>query len=124
MVSEPRFRRLWKTIRLKMYLHSNVFSLMRMSLFCILTRMDQSQDAMEVIVESINPIGFDPSVSNPSNSARSEHVSTEKLLKISQDMERVLDQLTALRAPIDLVRKHRVEEFHGTSLEEFDKAEF
>ena len=28
------------------------------------------------------------------------------------------------RAPIDLVRKHGVEEFHGTSLEESDKAEF
>ena len=69
-------------------------------------------------------MGLDPSVSDPSNSARSEHVSIETLLKISQDMARVLDQLTALRALIDLVRKHRVEEFHGTSLEEFDKAEF
>ena len=49
---------------------------------------------------------------------------TEALLKISQDMARVLDRLTAPRAPIDLVRKHGVEEFHGTSLEESDKAEF
>ena len=30
----------------------------------------------------------------------------------------------ALRAPIDSVRKHGVEEFHGTSLEEFGKVEF
>ena len=30
----------------------------------------------------------------------------------------------AIRAPIDSVRKHGVEEFHGTSLEESDKAKF
>ena len=35
-------------------------------------------------------------------------------------MARVLDRLTTPRAPIDSVRKHGVEEFHGTSLEEFD----
>ena len=35
-------------------------------------------------------------------------------------MVRVLDQLTTLRAPIDSVRKHGVEEFHGTSLEKSD----
>ena len=39
-------------------------------------------------------------------------------------MARVLDRFTAPRAPIDPVRKHGVEEFHGTSLEELDKAEF
>ena len=39
-------------------------------------------------------------------------------------MARVLDRLTASQAPIDFVRKHGVEEFHGTSLEESDKAEF
>ena len=39
-------------------------------------------------------------------------------------MARFLDRLTAHRAPIDLVRKHGVEEFHGTSLEESDEAEF
>ena len=51
-------------------------------------------------------------------------MSTEALLKISQDMVRVLDQLTAPRALIDLVRKHGVEEFHGRILEESDKAKF
>ena len=30
----------------------------------------------------------------------------------------------APRAPIDSVKKHGVEEFHGTSLEEYDKLEF
>ena len=49
-------------------------------------------------------------------------MSTEALLKISQDIARVLDRLTTPRPPIDLVRKHGVEEFHGTSLEEFNKA--
>ena len=39
-------------------------------------------------------------------------------------MARVLDRLTAPRTLIDSVRKHRVEEFHGTGLEEYEKAEF
>ena len=86
--------------------------------------MDQSQDAVEETTEIVNPIDLDPFVSAPSDSTRSEHVSIKALLKISQDMARVLDRLTALRAPIDSVRKHGVEEFHGTSLEESDKAEF
>ena len=53
-----------------------------------------------------------------------EYASTEALVKISQDMARVLDRLTAPRASSDSVRKHRVEEFHGTSMEESVKAEF
>ena len=76
---------------------------MRMSLFCILSRMDQSQEAVEETAESINPVDLYPLVSGPSDSARSEHVSIEALLKISQDMARVLDRLTAPRAPIDSV---------------------
>ena len=39
-------------------------------------------------------------------------------------MARVLDRLMAPRAPSDSVRKHGVEEFHGTTMEESDKAEF
>ena len=39
-------------------------------------------------------------------------------------MARVLDLPTAPRALSDSIRKHGVEEFHGTSMEEFDKAEF
>ena len=53
-----------------------------------------------------------------------KYASTEALVKISQDMARVLDRLTTPRGQSDLVRKHRVEEFHGTSMEESDKAEF
>ena len=86
--------------------------------------MDRSQEAVEGTTESVNPMDLDPSVSSLSDSVRSEHASTEALVKISQDMTRVLDRLTAPRAPIDSVRKHGVEEFHGTSLEEYDKAEF
>ena len=79
---------------------------------------------MKGTVESVNPMDLDPYVSGPYDSARSEHASTEALLKISQDMARVLDRLMAHRALIDLVRKHGVEEFHGISLEESDKTEF
>ena len=86
--------------------------------------MDQSQEAVEETAKSIKPMDLDPSVSGLFDSTRSDHVSTESLLKISQDMERVLDRLTAPRAPIDSVRKHGVEEFHGTSFEESDKDEF
>ena len=86
--------------------------------------MDQAREAMEGIAERVNPMDLDPFVYTLSNSARSEHASTKALLKISQDIARVLDRLTALRAPIDSVRQHGVEEFHGTSLEESDKAEF
>ena len=53
---------------------------------------------MEETFESVNPIDLDPSVSGPSDSARSEHVSIKALLKISQDMERVLDRLAAPRS--------------------------
>ena len=48
----------------------------------------------------------------------------EALLRISQDMARVLDRLTAPKAPINTVRRHGEEEFHGSSMEESVKAEF
>ena len=79
---------------------------------------------MEETTESFNPMDLDPSVSSSSEPTRSEHVSIKPLLKISQDMALVLDQLTTSKAPIDSVRKHGVEEFHGISLEEFNEAEF
>ena len=56
---------------------------MRMSLFCILTIMDQSQEDVEETTESVNPMDLDLSVSGPSEPVRSEHVSTQALLKIS-----------------------------------------
>ena len=93
-----------------------------MSLFCVLSRMDQPQEAVDEIAESVNPL--DQSVSGPSDSIKNEYASTEALVKISQDMGRVLDRLATPRAPSDSIRKHGVEEFHGTSMEESDKAEF
>ena len=74
---------------------------MRMSLFCLLFRMDQAQEVVEGTIESVNPFVF-----GPFGSDRSDHVSTEALVKISQDMARVFDRLTSPIAPIDSVRKH------------------
>ena len=79
---------------------------------------------MEETTESVDPMDLDPSVSSPSRSTRSEHASTKVLLKFSQDKARVLDRLTIPRTLIHSVRKHGVEEFHGTSLDESDKAKF
>ena len=49
---------------------------------------------------------------------------TKALLRISQDMARVWDRLTSPKAPIDTVRRHGVEEFHDSSMEESENAEF
>ena len=80
-------------------------------------------DRPEEVVESVNPreqelSAFEPSESNVPNEP------TESLLRISQDMALVLDRLTAPKAPIDTVRRHGVEEFHGSSMEESAKAKF
>ena len=39
-------------------------------------------------------------------------------------MTRVLERLIAPKSPIDMVRRRGAEEFHGTNMEESDKAEF
>ena len=39
-------------------------------------------------------------------------------------MARVLERLTAPKAPIGMMRRHGAEEFHGISLKESNKAEF
>ena len=39
-------------------------------------------------------------------------------------MNRVLERLTAPKAPIDMVRRHGAEEFIGTNMEESDKSKF
>ena len=84
--------------------------------------MDPPQEAVGETAESVNPL--DQSASGPSDSTTNEYASIEALVKISQDMARVLDRLTAPRALSDSIRKYGVEEFHGTSMEESDKAEF
>ena len=48
----------------------------------------------------------------------------EALQRISQDMTRVFERLTAPKSPIDMVRRYGAEEFHGTNMEESDKEEF
>ena len=84
--------------------------------------MDPPQEVVDETAKSVNPL--DQSTSSSSNSATNEYASTKALVKISQDMARVLDRLTGPRAPSDSIRKHGVEEFHGTSMEESDKAKF
>ena len=76
-------------------------------MFCVLPRMDPPQEAVDETVESVNPL--DQFASSPLESTINENASTEALIKISQDMERVLDRLTTPRAPSDSIRKHRVE---------------
>ena len=95
---------------------------MQMSLFYILSRMDPPQEAVDETAESVNPL--DQSAFGPCYSMTNEYASIEAMVKISQDMARVLDRLTAPRASSDSIRKHGVEEFHGTRMEESDKAEF
>ena len=50
--------------------------------------------------------------------------SNEALLKISQDMAPVLERLTTPKSLIDMIRRHGAEEFHGSNMEESDKAAF
>ena len=91
-----------------------------MFLFYVLSRMDPPQEVVDETAKSVNLV--DQYASIPSDSMTNENSSTYALVKISQDMARVLDQLTAPRAPCDSVRNNRVEEFHGTSMENSDKA--
>ena len=79
-------------------------------------------DRPEEAAESVNPREQELSASEPSES-NVPNEPTKALLRISQDIARVLDRLTAPKAPIDTVRRHGVEEFHGSSIEESAKAE-
>ena len=90
--------------------------------------MDRPLNLAEEAAKSVNPGDQGLPASNPSESFRSESHTpaepNEALQRISQDMTRVLERLTAPKTPIDMVRRHRAEEFHGTNMEESDKAEF
>ena len=81
----------------------------------------------EEAVKSVNPRDQRLLALDPSESVRSESHApaepNEALLRISQDMARVLERLTAPKVSIDTVRRHRAKEFHGSNMEEFDKAE-
>ena len=90
--------------------------------------MDRPLNPVEEATESVNPGDQGLPISDPSEYVRREsHTPTEPneaLLRISQDMTRVLERLTAPKAPIDMVRRHGAEEFHRTNMEESDKVEF
>ena len=60
-------------------------------------------DCPEEAVESVNPREQGLSASEPLES-NVPNEPTEALLKISQDMARVLDRLTSPKAPIDIGR--------------------
>ena len=91
-------------------------------------RMDRPPNPAKEVVESVNLGDQGLSTSDPSESVKSESNAlaepTEVLLRISQDMDRVLDRLTTSKALIDMVRRHGVEEFHMTGMKESDKAEY
>ena len=80
-------------------------------------------DRPEEATESVNQREQELSASEPSES-NVPNEPMEALLRILQDMVQVLDRLTAPKAPIDIVRRHGAEEFHGSSMEESAKAEF
>ena len=90
--------------------------------------MNRPPNLTEEAAESVNLRDQGLSTSDPSEYVRSESQvpaePNEALLRISQDMTRVLERLTTSKALIDMVRRHGDEEFHGTNMEESDKAEF
>ena len=89
--------------------------------------MDRPPNPAEEVAKSVNPRDQGLPASDPSASVRSESHTpakpNEALLRISQDMTRVLERLTAPKAPTYMVRRHRAKEFHGTNMEESDKEE-
>ena len=88
-------------------------------MFCI---DGSSSNPVEEAAESVNPGDQGLPASDSSEYVRSESQApaepNEALLRISQDMTRVLERLTALKAPIDMIRRHGAEEFQGTNMEE------
>ena len=88
--------------------------------------MDRPLNSYEEAAESVNPGDQGLPASDPSESVRTEnHAPTEpNVLRISQDMAWVLKRLTTPKAPIDMIRRHGAKEFHGSNMEESDKADF
>ena len=79
--------------------------------------MDHPSNSAEEAAESVNLGDQGLPASDPSEFVRSEsHAPVEPieaLLRISQDMARVLEILIAPKAPIDMIRRHGAEGFHG-----------
>ena len=80
--------------------------------------MDRPPNPYEEVVESVNLGDQGLASSDPSEYVRSESDApaepNESLLRISHDMARVFERLTAPKAPIYKVRRHGAEEFHGS----------
>ena len=88
--------------------------------------MDRPPNPTEEASESVNP-GVQGLLDPSKFVIRESQVPVEpneELLRISQDRTRVLERLTTPKAPIDMVRRHGADEFHGTNVEESDKAKF
>ena len=90
--------------------------------------MDRPPNPTEEAAESVNPRDQGLPSSDPFEYVISENHTlakpNEALLRISQDMNWLLERLTSSKAPIDMVRRHGAEEFHGTNMEESIKAKF
>ena len=83
--------------------------------------MDCPPNSAEEAAESVNPKDQGLPASDPFEYVRSESYAptepNEALLRISQDMAQVLERLIAPKAPIDMIRRHGAEEFHGSNME-------
>ena len=90
--------------------------------------MDRPPNSAGEAVESVNLGDQGLPASDPFESIISESHApiepNEALMRISQDMAQVLERLTVPKAPIDIIRRHGAEEFHGSNMEESDKADF
>ena len=74
--------------------------------------MDRPSNLAEEAAESVNLREQELSASEPLES-NVPNEPTKALLRISQDMARVLDRLTTSKALIDIVRRHGVEDSMG-----------
>ena len=90
--------------------------------------MDRPPNSTEEAAERVNLGDQGLPASDPSESIISESHApiepNEALMKISQDMARVFERLTAPKALTDMIRRHRAQEFLGSNMEEFDKTDF
>ena len=86
--------------------------------------MDHPSNSAEETAESVNP--GDQEL--PSESFRSESHApvepNEALLKISQNMARVLERLTAPKASIDMIRRHGLRNSIGQTWKSLIKLNF
>ena len=90
--------------------------------------MDRPPNLTDEVAENVNLGDQGLLASDPCESIRSESHAlaepNEALLRISQDMAWVLERLTASKAPIDMVRRHGGEEFHGQTWKSLIKLNF